>query len=238
MTISALTSATASTATTATNQLKGTKDEFLKMFMAQLQNQDPLDPQKGADMVAQLAQFSSVEQAEQTNTQLAALTAQTTSTASASMSSLVGRDCSATAGDFQLDGTGGAPPPLQLTSTGQLHGASVVITNADGKEIRRIQIPDGAAGSVQWDGKDASGNPVAPGSYHVAVDGGASTAAVTAQWHGPIGSVELTDSGPRLRMGDLLVAPGDIRSIGNQTTSIPATAALTAISATTAQGTH
>ena len=35
---------------------------FLKLFVAQLQNQDPLNPQDGTQFVAQLAQFSSVEQ--------------------------------------------------------------------------------------------------------------------------------------------------------------------------------
>ena len=66
MTIDALTSTPSSSSTTASpaNQLTGNKDEFLKLFMAQLQHQDPLDPKNGADMVAQLAQFSSVEQAQ------------------------------------------------------------------------------------------------------------------------------------------------------------------------------
>jgi flagellar basal-body rod modification protein FlgD len=38
------------------------KDEFLKMLVAQLKNQDPLNPMDGKDMAAQLAQFSTVEQ--------------------------------------------------------------------------------------------------------------------------------------------------------------------------------
>jgi flagellar basal-body rod modification protein FlgD len=41
------------------------KDEFLKMLVAQLRNQDPMNPMKGDDMAAQLAQFSSLEQLTQ-----------------------------------------------------------------------------------------------------------------------------------------------------------------------------
>lgn len=46
------------------------RDEFLKMLVAQLKNQDPLNPMDGKDMAAQLAQFSTVEQLITMNTQM------------------------------------------------------------------------------------------------------------------------------------------------------------------------
>ncbi|MEJ7603818.1 MAG: flagellar hook capping FlgD N-terminal domain-containing protein, partial [Kofleriaceae bacterium] len=106
-------SSAASTPTSSTAPgFKGSKDEFLRLFMAQLQHQDPFAPTSGADMVAQLAQLSSVEQAKATNDQLAELAAQQASAASAGLATLVGRDCNAVAAGFELDGQGGAPPPL------------------------------------------------------------------------------------------------------------------------------
>ncbi|MFY9176237.1 MAG: flagellar hook capping FlgD N-terminal domain-containing protein [Caldicoprobacterales bacterium] len=38
------------------------KDEFLKILIVQLQNQDPLSPMEDKDFIAQMAQFSTLEQ--------------------------------------------------------------------------------------------------------------------------------------------------------------------------------
>ena len=48
------------------------KDQFLQLLVAQMRNQDPMNPQDGQEMAAQLAQFSSVEQLTQINQTLAA----------------------------------------------------------------------------------------------------------------------------------------------------------------------
>jgi flagellar basal-body rod modification protein FlgD len=200
--------------TTTTPGLKGSKDEFLKLFMAQLQHQDPFAPTSGSDMVAQLAQLSTVEQGKQMTDQLAELAAAQNASANANLSSLVGRDCVANASTFQLDDKGIAPP-LDITSTGPTKGASIVIKNAAGDEVRRIPIPDGTRSTqIAWDGRDAKGAPMTPGSYEISVDNGQTSSTITPQWHGRVDAVELTPEGPRLRMGNLLVAPGDIRTIG------------------------
>lgn len=46
------------------------KDAFLKLMMAQMQNQDPLSPMDNTQMVAQMAQFTSVEQLTNISDQL------------------------------------------------------------------------------------------------------------------------------------------------------------------------
>ena len=43
------------------------QDQFLKLMLSQLENQDPLEPVKDTDFIAQMAQFSSLEQQSQLN---------------------------------------------------------------------------------------------------------------------------------------------------------------------------
>ncbi|MBU8911758.1 MAG: flagellar hook assembly protein FlgD, partial [Desulfobacterales bacterium] len=68
------------------------KDDFLKMMIAQLQHQDPLNPLDGTDFTAQLAQFSSLEQLSNMNTQLETLGLYQSSLNNAQSISLIGKE--------------------------------------------------------------------------------------------------------------------------------------------------
>jgi flagellar basal-body rod modification protein FlgD len=51
------------------------KSTFLQLLVAQIKNQDPMQPQDGVQFLSQLAQFSSLEQSMDTNKQLEAIQA-------------------------------------------------------------------------------------------------------------------------------------------------------------------
>lgn len=49
------------------------KDDFMKLLMAQMRNQNPLDPQSASEFASQMAQFSSLEGINQLNTNFSSL---------------------------------------------------------------------------------------------------------------------------------------------------------------------
>lgn len=52
-----------------------TQEEFIRLFLAQLNNQDPLEPVDNSEFLAQMAQFSTLEQSRQMNTNVTNLLA-------------------------------------------------------------------------------------------------------------------------------------------------------------------
>ena len=59
--------ASSPSATSTSNSTLG-QDAFLKLMIAQLKYQDPMDPVKGAEFIAQTAQFTSVEKLNEMST--------------------------------------------------------------------------------------------------------------------------------------------------------------------------
>ena len=81
-------SATSQTTTTKTLG----KDDFMKLLLAQLKNQDPLKPLDGTDFAAQLAQFSSLEQLSNMNTELKNLSVNQMTMNYAQSVNMIGKD--------------------------------------------------------------------------------------------------------------------------------------------------
>ena len=61
------------------------QDDFLKLFVAQMTSQDPMNPKSDGDFIAQMAQFSSLEQAKTTQTDMAQLSSLQLASTAASM---------------------------------------------------------------------------------------------------------------------------------------------------------
>jgi flagellar basal-body rod modification protein FlgD len=122
MNVSSVTSSTYSQAASASSNTSTVSyDNFLKLLMTQMKNQDPTDPMKSTEYMAQLATFSQVEQAVKSNEKLDALLS---SFALSQADSVIGRSVSL------ADGTiSGQVASVKITSEGALAKLS------NGKEL-------------------------------------------------------------------------------------------------------
>ena len=145
------------------------KDEFLKLLMAQLGNQDPTAPQDSEQFVAQLAQFASLELAQTTNAQLEALLVAQAGANQLASVDLVGKDVAYVDNVVQFDG--GPAEARQIRLPAGAERVTVVVRNDAGDEVARQTI-DGpfAPGDVDYrfTGEGPSG-PLPPGSYTLEV---------------------------------------------------------------------
>ncbi len=197
------------------------RDQFLRLFVAQLENQNPLDPQSGADMVAQLAQFSSLEQAVESNRRLADLVSAQDAAGSAALADLVGREVTADASTLTLDGRAPALQVAAISGDDPIAGGELIVRSASGAEVRRVSFGAGVSPmAIDWDGTDASGVPLAPGTYSVEVVARGSDGdpiAARPQLRGVVDAVELTPTGPRLVLGGTRISPAAVTIIARST---------------------
>jgi flagellar basal-body rod modification protein FlgD len=94
-TISALAdqmNATAGTTKAATKNEAGSEDRFLKLLVAQMQNQDPMNPLDNAQVTSQMAQINTVSGIDKLNTTVSGLNSQLVQLQALQGVTLVGRD--------------------------------------------------------------------------------------------------------------------------------------------------
>jgi flagellar basal-body rod modification protein FlgD len=207
------------------------QDEFLKMLVAQLKNQDPLNPMDGKDMAAQLAQFSTVEQLITMNKSMEAQVASAGATAEAikalettqneradELAQLIeGQMAMGTVGKIGVT-TGNttfidkAGNGTIVVDSGTTKGAGrISMVNDKGQTISSASVGDVKGGQMAFELGDYSWTPpLAPGKYtykfEVATDGGQWQAAKT-YTAGRITGMRYESGNPILIIGDSLSVP-------------------------------
>lgn len=147
------------------------QDAFLELLVAQLNNQNPLDPQDNGDFIAELAQFSSVEGIDNLNNSVDSLLSDYKSSQALQASALVGRQVVVPNNEVYWSGEGSIPAMVEVED-----GATNVmfnITSDDGELVAQIPMTEALPGenNVLWDGKDAEGNALPPGKYKFTATG-------------------------------------------------------------------
>tara|TARA_R110002072_G_scaffold31735_19_gene97781 strand:- start:26267 stop:26935 length:669 start_codon:yes stop_codon:yes gene_type:complete len=141
------------------------KNAFLELMVAQLNNQDPLNPQENGDFIAQLAQFSSVEGIDNLNSTVEVMSSSLQSSQALQASALVGRTVHVKTDSSFLAPEGEVTGSIKLdNSTTDL---KLDISNSAGVLIDQIDLGSQAQGEIRfaWNGKDNDGVPYSAGEY-------------------------------------------------------------------------
>lgn len=205
-----------STASTSGSSNLG-KDEFLKLLLAQLANQDPLAPTDNQQFIAQLAQFSSLEQEQATNTRLDSLLLAQASANQTATASFIGKTVLFKSTEVALTDAG-ATVLGQLAKTAS--AVTVTITDDKGKTVRTIKKEDVAGGplAIPWDGLSDSGAKLVNGTYTVTIDAKDSSGqsvAVDTQCRAKVTGVKFAQGVPQLIVNGLTVSMGDVMEISD-----------------------
>lgn len=157
------------TTTTADTSATLGKDDFLKLLLAQLKYQDPLDPADNTEFVAQLAQFSNLEQLTQMNESMGESLEVTKTTSEsinkAMMVGYFGKTIVAETNEFIFDGKNEVELNFSLDEA-TLSG-KIEILNSSGDIVRSVDIGLLEEGNhtLSWDGMNNRGVLGSAGTY-------------------------------------------------------------------------
>jgi len=154
------------------------RDDFLKLMLAQMKNQDPFKATDPTAFLSQLAQFTQVSGIQDMQGSMDSLAASMRSSQVLDGSSLVGRDVLVASDAAVLSSTGSIKGSVTIPEG--TTNAVLSIKDASGTLVRTMQLPTTAGmNDFTWDGTNNLGERVDAGNYSVdieaAVDGGNSS---------------------------------------------------------------
>jgi len=189
---------------TGTDSVAADTDKFMTLLVAQLQNQDPLNPMDNSQMTSQLAQLQTVTGINNLNTTLNSLSASYQSSQSMQATSLIGHGVLVEGSNVTLAGGKGI---FGVSLGSDAADVKIDISDASGNVVDTIDLGAQKAGAVPlvWDGVpdpknlDSSGKPVtlADGNYSfkvTATNGGKTLSDAAGLAYDSVGSVSTSST--------------------------------------------
>lgn len=196
------------------------KDAFMKLFLAELQNQDPTNPMDTDKMITQTANLTTVESMENVQDSISNLVNTFQSTSGMDTISAVGKIADTGLDAFNVK-EGGETIDFELFFESDFTQAEIFVFDTTGNVVKKFTVEDGNEGmnSIVWDGTDNSGNPVDAGVYRIeatykdAANPAANEIFMTKMGLYPIESVIFGGEEVQVRLGNEYFNFSDIREI-------------------------
>ncbi|MTI86483.1 MAG: hypothetical protein FH748_00790 [Balneolaceae bacterium] len=196
------------------------QQEFLQLLVAQMRNQDPINPMDGTEFASQLAQFNSVEQLINVNSGLQTLQGSqdmmSASLTNSMAASLTGKQVRALSDKVQLSASEGTDINYKLNnSAGEVE---IIIRDGSGSEVRRETMSGVSSGDQEWnwDGKNNSGERMGEGEYYVEVNAinGENEVGALVYVEGVADKVRYSGNGVLITVNGVEIPIGDVEEVG------------------------
>lgn len=191
-----------------------TQNYFMKLLLAQIKNQDPMNAQDPAQMTSQLTQLNTAAGIEKLNTSINSLLAQASSQSFMNNSSLIGNSVLAPGDRMALSASGPADFGLKVAAGSTQ--TNVFVTAPDGKVVDELSLGALTQGvhTFTWDGSGYDGQRLPAGAYKLlvsAADSAGAAVTATSLTRGLVSGVARTDTGSQLLTTDgRAIDPADL----------------------------
>jgi flagellar basal-body rod modification protein FlgD len=153
-------SGSATSGKTALSDANASQDRFLKLLVAQLNNQDPMNPMDNAQMTSQMAQINTVSGIQQLNETMKSMASQFTAMQVLQGTAMIGRDILVESKTLSID-AGIAKGAVELA--GNADKVTVEVRSPGGDLLGTMNLGAMAAGrhAFEWDASsyNGTGNP-------------------------------------------------------------------------------
>jgi flagellar basal-body rod modification protein FlgD len=192
------------------------QDQFLQLMVAQLKNQDPMQPMQNGEFLSQMAQFGTVKGVQELQNSFSQLAGSLQSNQALMASSMVGRSVLVPGQVGSLEPGAGLAGAVAVPSSSNV---VVGIYNTSGQMVRHLDYGTQPAGQMNfvWDGVTDSGAAAPAGNYQIraVTASGAETKAADTLVRARVDSVSLGGTkGMQLNLAGLgTVAFNDVKQI-------------------------
>lgn len=213
--LNAATNAEYATATSTEDKSVLGKDDFMKLLLVELQNQDPTEPMDSEKILSQTSQLATLESSENTNKALAELTAALGNNQQFSTVSAIGKMADTGSNAIVLDE--GSDTTFEMYFPDAIEHGTVEILDVNGNTVKTLDVGTNDKGVYQftWDGTNTGGNSVNSGIYYATAsytnpDGDALKTRVGAY---PIESVKFDGGKTYVKLGSSYVSLENIKEV-------------------------
>lgn len=162
---------------TAQSDANASQDRFLKLLVAQLNNQDPMNPMDNAQMTSQMAQINTVSGIQQLNETMKSMASQFTAMQVLQGTAMIGHDVLVESNTLSVDG-GVAKGSVDLA--GNADKVTVEVLSPGGVLLGTVNLGAQTAGrhAFEWDASSYNGteNP----TFKITATSGGNSVASTA----------------------------------------------------------